>query len=178
MGFADGDASAGRSYGLSALARKRAEAAKPPPPKPQTYDELFPVLGAPAAAKAAPAVVAAPAPGAKPSFADIMRARAAAEEEETARAELAERERNELQYRDRLERDRLRRLHAARYAHSSTHYAEEEEESDAVEYGGERDLDYDGYGTQKSAFTAIATEEKAVESASDEEETGGDDEAW
>jgi hypothetical protein len=180
MGFEDAETG---GYGMSALAKKRAEAARAPPP-PKSYDELFPVLGAAKAPAAAPApaqkVTAATG---KPTFADLMRARAAEEEAEENRKSMAERERAEAARRERIEYEHIHRLHASRYSTANyvTHMDDDAdgEDEQAVDYS-HRDLDYDVYGEHKSSYTAAPTDEKVAESSSsDEDEESADaEEAW
>lgn len=167
IGFAEGGDSG--SYGMSALARKRAEVARAKAEAPKSYDEMFPVLGAPAAAPAA-----ASAKPAMRSFADIMRERAAAEAEEEERRAAEMAEDAKLRHYDEMERARLRRLHAARYAYSNSNYVTSEEDSAMeVAYAPGNDLEYDAYGASYSGpDRPVPTVE---ESSTDEEETADDD---
>lgn len=172
IGFAEGGDSG--SYGMSALARKRAEVARTKAEAPKSYDELFPVLGAPAAAP-----VAAAAASAKPvmrSFADIMRERAAAEAAEEERRATEEAEDAKLRYSDEMERARLRRLHAARYAYSTGNYVTSEEDSAMdVAYAPGNDLEYDAYG---ASYNGPERPVPAVEESSTDEEENADDDAY
>lgn len=154
MGFAEG----GGAYGNSALARKRAEAARPPPPKPQTYEEMFPTLGTPAAApKAAAATTPAPA---KRSYAELMRERVAAEEAEAAHEAAERRKEEERRRAEMLDRQQIRRIYANRIVYTHTAHsgdADEEEyvpEAD-VDYST-HDLDHDIYGASKTAFSTVS----------------------
>jgi hypothetical protein len=189
MGIGEETSSAsagGGSYTLSAFARKRNDAARPGPPKKQTYEEMFPTLGGaaakPVAAVSAPALAPAPAPASatagRPTLAQLMRARLAEEEAEAARQAFQEEERHKRMYVEQLERTRLRRLHAARYAsaaYTGADYEDDGEEETAPH--GSNDLDYNVYGEYHSAYVALPPEETRDESGHDdhEEERDGED---
>jgi hypothetical protein len=171
MGFADGEGGGG-GYALSALARKRAEAAKPPPPKPQTFEEMFPVLGAPAAASAWSGSGTAAAP-VKRSFADLMRNHVAAEEAEAARVAAEEAEEAKRRYHEEIERAHIRRLHVGRHI-TGRGGAEFVESHDAeeVEYGG-HDLDHDAYGAAHAGLDMRPV--PAAEASESDEEADADE---
>ncbi len=179
MGFAEGGGGGGGGgYALSALARKRAEAARPPPPKPQTFDEMFPTLGAPAAAPARTAT-ATPSAAPKRTFAELMRERVAEEEAEAER-EAAERERGEERRQaEMLENDQVRRLYARRaqataYVRSSSSGVDDEADAPEAEVNyNTQDLDYDVYGASKTAFSVYPPH--AASHDDDEQEEEGDE---
>jgi hypothetical protein len=186
MGFGEETTSAsagGGSYTLSAFARKRNDAARPGPPKKQTYEEMFPTLGGAvakpvAAAPAAPAPAPASAAAGRPTLAQMMRTRLAEEEAEAARQAFQEEERHKRMYVEQLERTRLRRLHAARYAsaaYNGADYEDDGEEESAPH--GSNDLDFNVYGEYRSAYVALPPEETHEESGHDdhEEERDGED---
>jgi len=170
MGCADDDSATGRSYGLSALARKRAEAAKA---KPQTYEELFPVLGPPAIVVEA-AVSVAPTAPAKRTFADLVKERAATEEAEAEREALTKAAAEQQARDERRDRAVLSRLHTARYRRAlyASSAPEEEEEHD-TNYET-RDLDYDAYGARHADKEALPPPSHNVEDPVSEEEAVGD----
>ena len=172
IGFAEGGDSG--SYGLSALARKRAEATRAKAEAPKSYDELFPVLGKPSAA---PAIAPEPVKPVKRSFADIMKERAAAEAEEEAQRAREEAELAKQRHFEETERARLRRLHAARYAFATNNYVSTEEDTATdVSYAPGNDLEYDAYG---ASYNGPERPVPVVEeSSTDEEELAEDDDAY
>jgi hypothetical protein len=173
LGLGD-DAEVG--YGMSALARKRAEAAaaKPPEQKKQTFEEMFPALGGPAKAAAA-----APAPtksSGKPTLAEIMRKRVAEEEAEALRKAAIERERELAARAEASERARLRGLRAGRNTNFISYTGDDDEETeDFIPVEG--DLDYDAYGAKRKELTGPERPEEPSESSSEDdvEEDAEDD---
>ena len=169
MGFGDGDGAGG--YALSALARKRAEAAKSLPPKPQTFEEMFPVLGAPAAPARSGSAVAPGSAPVKRSFADLMRNHIAAEEAEAARVAAEEAEETKRRYQEEIDRAHIRRLHVGRHVTGrgvGAEFVEGHDAEEEVEYGG-RDLDHDAYGAARAGVDAHHAPSAAEASESDEE---------
>jgi hypothetical protein len=162
-------------YGMSALARKRAEAAtKPPEPKKQSFEEMFPALGGPSKAKA-PATVttAAKAPG-KQTLAEIMRKRVAEEEADAARKAAIERERELAARAEASERARLRGLRAGRNTNFISYADDDDEETeDFVPVGG--DLDYDAYGVKRKELTGPERPEESSDSSSEDEGEAAED---
>jgi hypothetical protein len=151
---------------------------KAAPPKKQTYEELFPVLGTAAATVAAPAPIAVPASatapkpqwGGKASFADVMKKRVAIE---TAEAELMareEREREELEAQLAYDRRIQHSLHKHRIGNTVV-YGDDEE--GAAEYAPHsNDLDVDGYGELRRELHAPEKREPISESESEEDDAG------
>ena len=141
-------------FKLSAFARKRAAAVtatveKPPEPKKQTYEEMFPTLGGPSTKAPAPRPAAPHTASAKPTLAEIMRRRVAEEEVEEARKAALEKERADRARLDAAERARLRGLHGVRMSNYISYTDEAEEE----EMHAHEDLDYDAYGTKRKELT-------------------------
>lgn len=181
----------------SAFAKKvaaaKAEAAKPPPPKVETYEEMFPTLGSapppkgkatavalPTATKVvlaqkpapAPPTVASGAADKKPSLAEILRKKQA--EEEAAEAEAEKERARKAAEAEKYEIDRHMIVgHRYRGPTNVTFYDDEEEEM--AHYGQHDDLDYDSYGgsTQgaapKTTLHVEADEEAAIEEPAAEE---------
>ena len=165
--LAEGDG----SYRLSAFSRKRTEAEKPPEPKKQTYEEMFPSLGG-SGVPVAP--IAPKAAAGKPTLAEIMRKRVSEEEEAEARKAALERDRKERERIEANERARLRNLRVSRISGNFISYAEDDDTADADTFVP-GDLDYDVYGAKRKELQA--PEHPAAESSdsSDEDDAEGDE---
>jgi hypothetical protein len=172
MGFDDAD---GVEWKNSAFGKKRAMGTKPPEPKKQTYEEMFPSL---CPVTATPTAVKAPA---KESFADLVRARA--EQDEAEAAAKAERERFEENERRRSEYERnlLRRIHQNRpfagahtTAYDDLYEMEEEIENDLIS----KDLDCDAYGAVRNEAVLIENTESSSSSDDEDEFQEEEDAYW
>jgi uncharacterized protein with von Willebrand factor type A (vWA) domain len=168
---------------MSALAKKRAAAAAAAvakPPEPKTFDEMFPVLGAPAKKTSVGGGGAGAGAGAaKPSFADLMRKRAADEEEEERRKAQLEAEEKRAREEARRERDIIHRLHAGLQSNRVSHdicYDEEDDESFMPNVN--HDLDTDVYGVTRREAVAATYDDLAADESEHSEDDAGEEDAW
>lgn len=174
-------ADGGDCYKLSAFARKRELAARPPEPKKQTYEEMFPSLhGVAGASKAVPTTE-------KPTLADIMRKRVAEEEAEEARKAALEEQRIQQERAEAAEYARLRNLRAPRMAHMNNYvsYARSKGGSDGHDDHDDEtdmnaftpdDLDYDAYGMTRKNLMPSGPEEDIPELSSEDDDAAEADE--
>ncbi len=168
----DGDA----GYTMSAFARKRAEAAaRPPEPKKQTFEEMFPALGGPAKAAAAPAPAAVTKAPGKPTLAEMMRKRVEEEDAESARKAALERDRMLAARAEESERARLRGLRGSRMTNFISYAGDADDEEYDDIGAGAGDLDYDAYGVKRKELTGPERPEEASDSSSEDDAEGAED---